>query len=127
MTFMRTATLVVLIALVVAVGTWLIGWPAVPAIALIAGIRARRYRTAPLLIGLGAMLGSTALLVLAAARGPVLDLAQRLGGVLQLPWLVVVGFTLLFPALLGWSAARVARGLTGDGAVGPQPGTADAS
>lgn len=119
---MRTLVLVVAVALIIALGTWLIGWPAVPAIALIAGVRFRRYPVAPLYIGVGATLGWSGLLALAASRGPILDLAQRLGGVLQLPWTAVIAATLLFPALLGWSAARVARGLTGDGVVGPQPG-----
>ncbi len=124
---MRILALIIGVAVIIAIATWLIGWPAVPVVALIAGIRARRYPAAPLLIGGAAMLGWTMLLVLAASRGPVLDLAQRLGGVLQLPWLAVVAVTLLFPALLGWSAARVARGFTGDGVVGPQPGSADAA
>jgi hypothetical protein len=55
-----------------------------------------------------------ALLVLPLARGyPVGALATRLAGAMQLPTAVLVGVTLVLPALLGGTAAVLAQGLRG--------------
>jgi hypothetical protein len=47
------------------------------------------------------------LLAFDAVCGPVGVVGQRLGGVLRVPAVVLVLVTLLFPALLAWSAATV--------------------
>jgi hypothetical protein len=97
---------VVCFALVVAcaaVGTWLLGWWAVPAIALIAGL---------ISCGPGLVAGACAtawllLLVIDAASGNIGHVAGILAGVMGLPAVALFAVTLALPALLGWSAASL--------------------
>jgi len=96
-------------ALSLAVLTVAFGWLAAPSLGFAFGLALRNRHSAPWLAAAGAMAGWASLLVLAASRGPAVDLARQLGSVMQLPWLLVVLSTLIFPALLAWSAARVAQ------------------
>jgi len=57
--------------------------------------------------GAAAALGWGALLAIAAIQGPVGVLAGRLGVLFQVPGLVLLGFTVLFAALLGWAPAAL--------------------
>lgn len=100
---------VVALALVIAGSTWAVGWSAVPIVALLAGAALARLRGVPALTAAGATLGWALLLLLAAARGDAAAFARQLSEILGVHWAVVVIVTLLFPALLAWSAARVAQ------------------
>ena len=53
------------------------------------------------------------LLLIDAARGPVGEVAARLGGVMGLPPAALVVCTLLFPALLAWSASSIGAAARG--------------
>lgn len=108
---MRTLLPILLLAAGTALATAVIGWIAVPVLGAVAGLVLRGRPHAPLLAATGALTGWAALLVLGALRGPTIDLARQIGAVMQVPWLVVVLVTLLFPAVLAWSAARVAQGV----------------
>ena len=100
---MMRASRFVIIALAMAVGTWLIGWTAVPVLALVAGIA----RVRPGLIAFAAALGWLLLFLIDAIAG-ITRLSAILGGVMGLPAPAIVAVTLAFPALLAWSAASVA-------------------
>ena len=103
-----------------ALATWALGWWAVPVLAAAWGTaRARdvRARATPWSRGpaeamLAASVAWGALLALAATRGPVGELAGRLAELMRIPAPALVLLTLLLPAVLAWSAAAVARGLT---------------
>ena len=108
---MRLGSLV-LLALVMALATALVGWWTVPVIgALWGAVRATRRGVAPD-AGLAGALGWGLLLLLAAAQGPVAAVAAQVGAVMGLgaPGLVVL--TLLCPFLLAWAAALVSAELT---------------
>lgn len=103
---------VVALALVIAGSTWAVGWSAVPIVALLAGAALARLRGVPALTAAGATLAWASLtLFAAAARGDAAAFARQLSEILGVHWTVVVLVTLLFPAALAWSAARVAQGV----------------
>ena len=87
----------------IAFGTWVAGWWAVPVLALVAGFLAWR----PSSVSLAAALAWTILLVVDTTAGNMSAIATTLGNVMGLPAPAVVAATLLFPALLAWSAATL--------------------
>ena len=93
----------VIVTAAIAAGTWLAGWWAVPVLALIAGLLTWRPST----VALGAALAWAVLLVINALAGTMARVASTLGDVMGLPAPAVVAVTLLFPALLAWSAAAI--------------------
>lgn len=100
-----------LLALAFALGTRAIGWIAAPIIGLVWGAMAGRER-APIDAMVGALLGWSGLLVLAAISGPVGEVARAVAGVMGVPpWLPVLA-TLLFGTALAWSACVVGREIT---------------
>jgi hypothetical protein len=107
--------------------TALLGWLAVPALGAVlgavAGRRVRAVRGAGS-IAAAAALGWAGLLAVDAARAPLWPLARRLGGVMTLPPVALLGVTLAFAALLAWSAAVLGAalgGLRGGGGRGDSP------
>ena len=94
-----------LTALSVAVLTWLLGWWGVVVAALLAGSVLWRRRGVAWLVALGAIVAWSALILLDATRGRFAVLSYLLGGLLGVPPLALVAVTLLFAALLAWSAA----------------------
>jgi len=90
-----------------AVVTYAVGWWGVPVLALICGLAVDPKARALRFVALCAPAGWASLLLLDAARGPLGELARRFAGVMGLPPLVLILITLLFPALLAWSAASI--------------------
>ena len=102
----------VLLAEAFAVATFALGWWTVPVIAGIYSLvstNPKRAGTA----GVCALAGWATLLLLDFAKGPVGAMATRLGGVMSLPPFVLLVLTLVFPALLAWSAAKAMPSLRG--------------
>lgn len=93
---------------------WL-GWWTVPAVAALWGLlRPATWR--PILsAALAAALGTVLWLLVdgLAGSGALTRLGSRLAGVLHLPFALLLLLTLLFPAILAWSAAALACGLAG--------------
>jgi hypothetical protein len=89
------------------VATYAVGWWAIPFVALICGMvmnpegRPIYYST------ICAAAGWLSLLLLDAARGPLGEVAARFGGVMGFPPAALIVTTLIFPALLAWSASSV--------------------
>lgn len=100
----------VLLAEAFAVATHALGWWTVPLIAA-AWALADRAPIVGRFTALCAAGGWGTLLLLDAAKGPVGNMAARLGGVMGVPAVLLYALTLLFPALLAWSAARMSAGL----------------
>lgn len=102
-------------AMLVAVGTALVGWAGVPVTAaIVAGVSAVRGR--PRVAGrvaFAAVLAWAALLAWDATGPRFGALVTALGGVLRLPVALVVLVTLALPALLAWAAAAFVDELAG--------------
>ena len=94
-------------ALAVAALTWLLGWWGVVVAALIAGVMLWQRRGAPWLVALAAVVAWGALIVVDTLGGRFSVLARSLAGVMRAPSAALLVVTLLFGALLAWSAAVV--------------------
>jgi hypothetical protein len=108
----RSLARLILLAAAFALATAAIGWWTVPVVAALWGVMGGTLRRVSLTSALAAALGWGILLAWGAMRGPVAELAGKLGGVMQLPPFVLVAATIVFPALLAWSATVVARAAT---------------
>ena len=103
---MKSLVKVLLLAELFAVATYAFGWWTVPLIAALWAI-VSRDDTPARLAALCAALGWGTLLVLDAIKGPVGEMATTLGGVMRVPAVVLTLLTLIYPALLAWSAAAL--------------------
>jgi hypothetical protein len=95
-------------ALLVCVLTWTAGWWGVVVAALLVGAVWRDRRGVTWLTALAAVVGWSLLLLLDAAHGRFGVLATTLAGVMHVSAAALVVVTLLFAALLAWSAATIA-------------------
>lgn len=94
-------------ALGIAALTWLFGWWGVVIAALIAGAVLHRRGGAAWLVALAGVVAWGALVAVDALGGRFPVLAASIGGVLRVPAAALLVVTLLFGALLAWSAAVV--------------------
>jgi len=98
-----------------AAGTTAVGWWAVPVIAIVWAVLTRNERSHPLLVGFAAMWAWTELPAIAAMRGPVMELASVVGGVMSIGAAGAICVTLLYPGLVAAAAAGLTRGLMARG------------
>jgi hypothetical protein len=103
---MRKLVKVVLLAELFAVATYALGWWTVPVVAALWAFVSRDSNRARV-ASLCAAAGWATLLLLDALKGPVGNMAVRLGGVMGLPGYVLLILTLVLPALLAWCAATL--------------------
>ena len=94
-------------AVLAGAGTWALGWWGVPIAAALTVVALRRTRGAPAAAAAGAALAWGVLLAVDAAGGRMTALAGELAAVFGAPLPALVVLTLLFPALLAWSAAAL--------------------
>ena len=108
---MRRQLLAVLVlAAAMALGTWWLGWWAVPVLGAAWG--AARYGAYPgTTAGVAAALGWMLLLGVAALQGPMGQVSRMVGGVLSVPGWVPLALTAVFPAGLAAASARVSGAL----------------
>jgi hypothetical protein len=99
----KRASCIVLVSVVVAAGTWMLGWWSVPVAALVAGLLGCRAS----LVSVASTLAWLALLLVDAAQGNLSRVSTTLGGIIGVPAAAALFLTLLLPALLGWSAASL--------------------
>ena len=92
-------------ALGVALLTWSVGWWGVVVAALVAGAVLSRRRGAAWLVALAAVVAWGALILVNSVGGRFPTLASSIAGVMRFPPALLVIVTLLFGALLAWSAA----------------------
>ena len=104
---LRTVVKFILLSEAFAVVTFAGGWSGVPFLALVVGLSAVPEERPVRWATLCAAAAWLELLLLAASRGPLGEVATRFGGVLGLPPAVLFGVTLLFSALLAWSASTI--------------------
>jgi hypothetical protein len=103
----RPALQVLLLSVAFAATTAAVGWVAVPALALLWGLIARKDELPGVVALLAAGLGWAWLLVWNAAVGEMGELMWVTGGVMGLPGFAVVVLTLVFPMVTAWGAAVV--------------------
>ena len=108
MTFLR----VVLLAVVLAAGMYVIDWWAVPLIGALYGLL-RRSMGAPREAMFGAMIASAGLLVPQALMPTFMRLLEQLGAIFPMPGVAVLGLTVLMAMILAFTSARVAIGVAG--------------
>ena len=98
-------TIFLISAMSIVATTWFMGWWGVPLAALVCGVVGRKRPGIAWLTSLAAIVAWSALLLLDVTSGRFGALATAIGGVMRLPSAVVIVVTLLFAALLAWSAA----------------------
>jgi len=110
---MRALSVLVL-AVVLVLATTFLGWWAVPACALLWGLATARWLRRPAAAAmLAAVLAWGALLALDALGGQLAGLGALFGSIAKQPPAVFFALSLLFPALLAWSAAALGADLRG--------------
>ena len=117
---MKSAVKVLLLAELFAVATYAFGWWTVPIIAVLWALLSRDARPASI-AAFCAALGWGTLLALDVVRGPVATMASRLGGVMGVPSVVLILLTLVFPAILAWSAAALVTAFRRPASPNAQP------
>jgi hypothetical protein len=95
------------VGLLVAVGTWLFGWWAVPLVGFVHALVWRGRRGVMLEAGLGGMLGWGWLMALQGMHPAFPRLAEVLEGIFPVPSAVLMAASLLFAGLLAGAAAGV--------------------
>lgn len=108
---MRFALRVLLLAASFGLGTWVLGWWAIPLFAAAAGVLARHAPGQAMAAGVAAAIAWSALLAWSAVRGSVWSFASQVGGAVGVSGAVLIALTLVFPALLAWLAAFLAQTL----------------
>jgi hypothetical protein len=101
-----------LLAFAMALSTGLIGWMAVPTLALMYAAKVQSDRAA-IDAALAAAAAWLVLLLRMAAFPAFGTLLKQLGQLFPVPGVAVAGLTLALAALLAWSAARMTLGLIG--------------
>jgi len=104
---LRTVVKFILLSEAFAIVTFAGGWSGVPVLALVMGLFTASEGKPVRWATLCAATAWLELLLLVATRGPLGEVATRFGGVLGLPPVALLGITLLFPALLAWSASTI--------------------
>lgn len=97
-----------LLAEAFAVATFGVGWWGVVFVAVVCGLAMSPSARPAGFAAISAGAGWLFLLLLDAAKGPVGQVATNLGGVMSVSPVVLLALTLVFPALVAWSAASVA-------------------
>ena len=105
---MRGLARVLLLALALAVGTWTLGWWAVPVIGAAWGVLQRGLPRRGREAALAAALGWGGLLAVDAIGGALGRVAGVLGGIFPAPGAALIALTLVFAAALAGLAAYVA-------------------
>lgn len=103
---------VFLLALSFGIGTWVLGWWAIPVFAAAAAVLAREVRHQAVATGLAAAVAWAALLAWSATQGSVWGFARLAGNAMGISGLLLISITLAFPAALAWSTAAVVQFLT---------------
>jgi hypothetical protein len=96
-----------IVAAVIALLTWIVGWWGVPLVAAVAGAILSRRRGITGLAALAAVVAWSVLILVDGASGRFGVLAGVVGGTMGIPAGALLVVTLLFAALLAWSGATV--------------------
>ena len=106
---MRFLLRVVLLALSFAIGTWILGWWAVPLFAAVSGMLARHVPGQAAAAAVAGAVAWGALLAWSATQGSVWSFSRTAGGAMGISGPLLILMTLAFPAVLAWIAAALAQ------------------
>jgi hypothetical protein len=95
------------VAAILVAATWVVGWWGVPLVAAIVGVVLCTRRGIAGASALAAVIAWSVLILMDGASGRFGALARAVAGTLTLPASVLLAVTLLFSALLAWSAAAL--------------------
>lgn len=109
---MRFALRVALLAISFAIGTWILGWWAVPLFAAVAAVLARSVRAQAMAAALAAAVAWAGLLAWSAAQGSVWSFSRIAGGAMGMSGVTLILATLIFPAAAAWLATVVVQLVT---------------
>lgn len=98
---------VALLSVAIGIGTWVLGWWAVPLLGAVWGVL-QRGRPRFLTAFAAAAVAWATLLAFDALRGAMGRLAGVLGGIFMMPGAALLAVTVLYAALLAGCAAQVA-------------------
>jgi hypothetical protein len=101
-----------IIAVIVALSTWLVGWWSVAVVAIVAGFLMRAHGGRAWAVAFGSAEGWAILLLVDTLGGRSRELLSLLAGTMKIPGPALLIVTLLFPALIGWSGAALAAELS---------------
>lgn len=105
--YLLPAVRTLLLAAAIAIGTWTLGWWAVPSIGGVWGVLRRgRPRFGDAFVA--ATIAWAALLAIDSARGAMERLSTVMGGIFSMPGSLLLALTVLYAALLAGCAAQVA-------------------
>jgi hypothetical protein len=104
-------TVLLAAAAVMAAGTWLVGWAAVPLIGIAYGLLRHEERAIEWKAALAGALAWGGLLAFQSMHGDVIRTAAAIGGVFSLGGIPFLLVTLAFAAILAGAAAGTGRGL----------------
>jgi hypothetical protein len=104
---MKLIRLLAIVAAIVGAMTWILGWWGVPLAAAVTAVLLRNRRGVAWLVALAAVIAWSALILVDGVGQRFGALARIVGGVLQVPAAALLAVTLLFAALLAWSAATI--------------------
>ena len=106
---MRFALRVALLALAFGIGTWILGWWAIPVFSAVAAVFARSVRHQGRAAALAAAVAWAALLGWSAGQGSVWAFSRLAGGAMGVSGFTLTLLTILFPAALAWAATVVTQ------------------
>ena len=104
---MKTVRLLVIVAAIVAALTWIVGWWAVPLVAAMTGALLWSRRGIAWLVAFAAAISWSALILVDGFSERFGALARIVSATLMVPASALLAVTLLFAALLAWSAATL--------------------
>ena len=96
-----------IVAAILAALTWFVGWWGVPLVAVVAGALLWRRRGIAWLVALAAVIAWSVLILADGLSRRFGALAGVVGGTMGVPAGALLIVTLLFAALLAWSAATI--------------------
>lgn len=106
---MRFALRALLLSAAFGIGTWVLGWWAIPLFAAAAGVIARHAPRQAIAAGVAAAIAWSVLLAWSALHGSFWSFASQVGGAMGLSGVVLIVLTIVFPALVAWLAASLAQ------------------
>ena len=106
---MRFVLRVILLTLSFGIGTWILGWWAVPLFAAIGAVLARNVRHQGIAAALAAAIAWGTLLAWSATEGFVWSFSRVAGGAMGVSGVTLIVLTLAFPAALAWVVTVVTQ------------------
>jgi hypothetical protein len=111
-----------LLTLAFALGTYAVGWIAVPAIGFAWGVMAASTARTPARAGVAALLAWALLLIVPNLFGaPTLRFSVQLAAAMNLPWWGLWMAELVFPLAAAWGAASLAAAVAARPRTGESP------